>query len=59
MRVADGFEVFSMLDADLLRATIERHQSDYIVPEIEAIRTEVLAEAEHTSLPCVLKPVLS
>ena len=59
MQVADGFEVFSMLDADLLRATIERHQPDYIVPEIEAIRTEVLAEAEHTSLPCVLKPVMS
>ena len=59
MQVADGFEVFSMLDADLLRATIERRQPDYIVPEIEAIRTEVLAEAEHISLPCVLKPVMS
>lgn len=110
MQVADGFEIFSMLDADLLRAAIERHQPDYIVPEIEAIRTEVLAEvqaqgltvvpsakatimtmnrdrirevaavelglrtsryryaesleevragAEHTGLPCVIKPVMS
>jgi phosphoribosylglycinamide formyltransferase 2 len=33
-----------MLHADLLRAAIERHQPDYIVPEIEAIRTEVLAQ---------------
>ena len=110
MQVADGFEVFSMLDADLLRAAIERHQPDYIVPEIEAIRTEILTEveaegrtvvpsaratvmtmnrdrirevaavelglrtsryhyaesleqvragAEHTGLPCVIKPVMS
>ena len=43
MQVADGFEVFSMLDESLLRDAIERHQPDYIVPEIEAIRTEVLA----------------
>jgi phosphoribosylaminoimidazole carboxylase (NCAIR synthetase) len=46
MQVADGFEIFSMLDAELLRAAIERHQPDYIVPEIEAIRTEVLADVE-------------
>lgn len=46
MQVADAFEVFSMLDADLLRAAIHRHRPDFIVPEIEAIRTEVLAEAE-------------
>ena len=46
MQVADGAEVFSMLDADLLRAAIERHRPDFIVPEVEAIRTEVLAEVE-------------
>ena len=110
MQVADGFEVFSMLDGDLLRAAVEKHRPDYIVPEVEAIRTEVLAEleaegftivpsaratqmtmnrdgirevaavalglrtsryryaesfeevragAEHTGLPCVIKPVMS
>lgn len=53
MQVADGFEVFSMLDAALLRAAIERHQPDYIVPEIEAIRTEVLAEVEAEGLTVV------
>src|SRR5690242_10822308 len=46
MQVADGFEVFSMLDADQLRAAIERHKPDFVVPEVEAIRTEVLADVE-------------
>ncbi len=110
MQVADGCEVFSMLDGDALRVAIDRHAPDLVVPEIEAIRTEVLAEveaagvtvvpsaratmmtmnrdairevaavelglrtsryryaeslaevlagAEHTGLPCVIKPVMS
>ncbi|WP_311924708.1 formate-dependent phosphoribosylglycinamide formyltransferase [Microvirga sp. 3-52] len=110
MQVADESEVFSMLDADALRRAIEKHRPDFIVPEIEAIRTEVLQEfedkgftvipsaraasltmnrdrirelaatelglrtskyryaesleavregAEHTGLPCVIKPVMS
>lgn len=46
MQVADGFEVFSMLDGEALRATIAKHQPDHIVPEVEAIRTEILAEVE-------------
>ena len=46
MQMADGREVFSMLDGDALRAVIERHRPDYIVPELEAIRTEVLVEVE-------------
>lgn len=110
MQVADEAEVFSMLDADALRKAIEKHRPDFIVPEIEAIRTEVLQDfedrgftvvpsaraasltmnrdrirelaatelglrtsryryaesleevregAEHTGLPCVIKPVMS
>ena len=110
MQLADAREVFSMLDAEKLRAAIEEHRPDYIVPEIEAIRTSVLADmeaegftvvpsaraaqltmnrdairdlaanelgrvtskyryaknleevraaAEHTGLPCVIKPVMS
>ena len=35
-----------MLDGDALRAAIAKHQPDLIVPEIEAIRTEVLGEVE-------------
>ncbi len=46
MQLADGREVFSMLDADALRAAITKHQPDFIVPEVEAIRTEALAQVE-------------
>jgi len=46
MQVADESEVFSMLDADRLRAAIDRHVPDLIVPEVEAIRTEVLRDVE-------------
>ena len=99
-----------MLDGGALRAVVEKHRPDFIVPEVEAIRTEVLAEleaegfavvpsaratqltmnrdairdlaandlglvtsrylyaknfeevqaaAQHTGLPCVIKPVMS
>ena len=46
MQLADAREVFSMLDGEALRAVIEKHKPDHVVPEIEAIRTEVLAEVE-------------
>jgi phosphoribosylglycinamide formyltransferase 2 len=46
MQVADSAEVFSMLDGDRLSEAIARHSPDFVVPEIEAIRTEILAEVE-------------
>ena len=46
MQLADAREVFSMLDGEALRSVIEKHKPDHVVPEIEAIRTEVLAEVE-------------
>ncbi|WP_432768038.1 MAG: formate-dependent phosphoribosylglycinamide formyltransferase [Sphingopyxis sp.] len=46
MQVADEREIFSMLDGDALRAAIEKHRPDHVVPEVEAIRTEVLADLE-------------
>ncbi|WP_296722648.1 formate-dependent phosphoribosylglycinamide formyltransferase [Erythrobacter sp.] len=46
MQLADAREVFSMLDGDALRAAAEKHRPDLIVPEIEAIRTEVLSRLE-------------
>ena len=46
MQFADEHEVFSMLDATALTAAIEKHKPDFIVPEIEAIRTEVLKDFE-------------
>ena len=53
MQVADEAEVFSMLDPELLRVAIDRHRPDFIVPELEAIRTEVLAEVEERGLNVV------
>ncbi len=46
MQVADESCVFSMLDERALRSAIAKYQPDLIVPEIEAIRTEVLLDVE-------------
>src|ERR1043165_3556068 len=46
MQLSDAFEVFPMLDGKALRAAVERHKPDVIVPEIEAIETATLAELE-------------
>ena len=46
MQIADACEVFPMLDGAALRAAVEKHQPDVIVPEIEAIDTATLAELE-------------
>ena len=110
MQIADEWEVFPMLDGTALRAAVEKHKPDVIVPELEAIdtgtlgeleaegwhvapsakavqltmnrdgirdfaakqlglvtskycfaesRDEAVAAIEHTSLPCVVKPVMS
>lgn len=40
MQVANGFEVINMLDGSALDAIVAKHRPDFIVPEIEAIRTE-------------------
>jgi len=46
MQVADRSYVLSMLDRDALRDVIEREKPDYIVPEVEAIATDLLVELE-------------
>ena len=46
MQLADAREVFSMLDGAALRAAVEKHRPDHIVPEIEAIDTDMLAKLE-------------
>jgi phosphoribosylglycinamide formyltransferase 2 len=46
MQMADAFEVFPMLDGSKLRAAVEKHKPDVIIPEIEAIDTATLAELE-------------
>ena len=47
MQVSDKSEVFNMLDKDQLKLIIEKHKPDFVVPEVEAIATEVLLEAEN------------
>jgi len=51
MQLADEAEVFPMLDGAALRAAVEKHKPDVIVPEIEAINTEVLAALESEGWP--------
>jgi len=53
MQVADQSCVFDMLNADILKDIIYTHKPDYIVPEVEAIRTEVLLEAEQDGFTVV------
>ena len=53
MQVADCCEVISMLSADDLEAIVSKYQPDFIVPEIEAIRTEKLAEFEQRGITVI------
>ena len=46
MQVADRSRVFNMLDGNALSAVIQEERPDLIVPEVEAIATEVLLEKE-------------
>jgi phosphoribosylglycinamide formyltransferase 2 len=46
MQMADASEVFPMLDGKALRAAVEKHRPDVIVPELEAIDTAALAALE-------------
>ena len=46
MQVAHKSYVIDMKDYDALMAVIEREEPDYIVPEIEAINTDALIDAE-------------
>ena len=46
MQVAHDFEVINMLDGDQLDAVVAKHNPDFIVPEVESIRTERFFEYE-------------
>jgi phosphoribosylglycinamide formyltransferase 2 len=50
MQVADRAHVFSMLDGAKLREVIALEKPDYVVPEVEAIATDVLVELETKGL---------
>jgi phosphoribosylglycinamide formyltransferase 2 len=49
-QVADEREILDMLDAEALKRLIGQHAPDIIVPEIEAIRTEILIEFEEQGI---------
>ncbi|QEE48298.1 formate-dependent phosphoribosylglycinamide formyltransferase [Flavobacterium alkalisoli] len=53
MQVADGFEVINMLDGAALDAVVAKHNPDFIVPEIEAIRTERFYDYEKQGITVV------
>ena len=46
MQVANSFHVIPMLDGRALREIIEQENPDFIIPEVEAIATDVLVELE-------------
>ncbi len=54
MQVADRSHVVSMLDGAALRAVIELEKPHFIVPEVEAIATDTLAEIENEGLAIVI-----
>jgi phosphoribosylglycinamide formyltransferase 2 len=53
MQVADEREVISMLSGEDLERVVTKHQPDYIIPEIEAIRTEKLLEFEQRGITVI------
>jgi len=53
MQVANGFEVINMLDGSELDRIVAKHQPDFIVPEIEAIRTERFYDYENQGIKVV------
>lgn len=53
MQVADKHEVFSMLDGDALEAVVKKHQPDFIVPEVESIRTSKLYDFERQGIKVI------
>ena len=46
MQVADAAEVVVMSDPDALRQVVRRHRPDLVIPEIEALAVDALAELE-------------
>jgi len=53
MQVAHGFEVINMLDGDALDQIVAKYKPDFIVPEIEAIRTERFYDYEKSGITVV------
>ena len=53
MQVSHNYEVINMLDGAALDRIVEKHRPDFIVPEIEAIRTERFYDYEKQGITVV------
>lgn len=53
MQVADCYEVISMLNPHELEGVVQKHQPNFIIPEIEAIKTEKLIEFEQRGITVI------
>ncbi len=53
MQVSHAFEVINMLDGIALDEIVNKHKPDFIVPEIEAIRTERFYDYEKQGIVVV------
>jgi phosphoribosylglycinamide formyltransferase 2 len=53
-QVAHRAHVINMNDSQALRALIDQEKPDYIVPEIEAIATQVLVDVENIGLATII-----
>ncbi len=53
MQVADLAEVVAMTDPEALKAVVRRHQPDLVIPEIEALAVDALAELESEGITVI------
>lgn len=53
MAVAQVSEVVAMTDPDALKAVVRRHRPDVVIPEIEALAVDALAELEAEGLTVI------
>ena len=53
MQVAHDFEVINMLNGDELDRIVFKHQPDFIVPEVESIRTEKFYDYEKKNITII------
>jgi phosphoribosylglycinamide formyltransferase 2 len=53
MQVADVAEVIAMTDPDALKAVVRQHRPDVVIPEIEALAVDALADLEGEGLTVI------
>ncbi|SBO44129.1 formate-dependent phosphoribosylglycinamide formyltransferase [Cyanobium sp. NIES-981] len=53
MQVADAAEVVPMTDSEALKAVVRAHRPDLVIPEIEALAVDALAELEREGITVI------